>query len=451
VASSHTSQSLSITFDDRRVISHAGLVLTSQLAASLGLRELIEQHVDLGKAVGHAHVADKTMTLLASLLVGGECIDDAAALRAPGLETVLGHRVLAPSTLGTFLRSFRYGHSRQLDLVSGSALKRAWELGAGPGEGPLTIDLDTTICETYGLQKQGADRTYAKGVKGYQPFLATRAEGGEVLHSRLRRGSANSHRGAAHFTIETLNRVRRAGASGPIVVRADSGFYAEEVVWACRDRGVRFSITIRQYANVQATINQIPESDWTPVPWAEGSAEVAETQYLAFANSHRAGLHRALPTRLIVRRVQKESKPNQPWLPGLGYEYQAFITDREGTASELEADHRRHAVVENEIRELKYDLALNHMPSGSFAANAVWLALNVIAHNLCHWLARLGLGQAGPTIKTLRRRLLSIPGRLACSGRRQLLRLPSHWPWAAQFLTALNRIRALGQLRPSRT
>jgi hypothetical protein len=355
------------------------------------------------------------------------------------METVLGHRVLAPSTLGTFLRSFSYGHSRQFNRVAELALTRAWELGLGPLEGgQLTIDLDSTICETFGRHKQGAGRTYAK-VHGYQPFLASSAESGEILHWSLRGGSANPHRGAARFLTETLKKVRRAGARGGLVVRADSGFYTEDLVWACRTQGAHFSITARQYNSVTRAIAQIPEAAWSSIPWAEGSAEVAETSYLAFANSHH-GRGQSIPTRLIVRRVQQRERDGQTWLPGL-YDYHAFITDRPGPALELEAEHRQHAVVENQIRELKYDLGLNHLPSGRFAANAVWLALNAIAHNLAQWVARLGLELPQATVRTLRRRFFSVPGRLVRSGRRLRLRLPHYWHWANQFLSALDRLR----------
>jgi hypothetical protein len=437
VASSHTSQRLQVSFDDRRVIAHAGLLLPARLAQRLGLAELIEEQVDLGEAAGRAHVGAKAMTLIASLLVGGDCIEEAGNLRAPGMEKVLGHRILAPSTLGTFLRSFTYGHSRQFQRVGELALARAWQLGVGPGDGQLTIDLDSTICETYGRQKQGAGRTYSR-VRGFHPLLATSAETEDILHWGLRGGNASPQRGAARFLTETLRRVRRAGARGPLVVRGDSGFYIEALIRACRAQGAQFSITARQYAPVTRAIGQIPEESWSPIPWADGRAEVAETAYLAFANSHH-GRGQGISTRLIVRRVEQRERHGQTQLPGL-YDYQAFISDRPGSALELEAEHRQHAVVENRIRELKYDLGLNHLPSGRFAANAVWLALNALAHNLAHWLARLSLRTPRATVKTLRRWLFSMPGRLVRSGRRLSLRLPGYWRWARQFRTALDRL-----------
>ena len=183
------------------------------------------------------------MTLVASALAGGDCIDDADVLRTGGTAGALGCVVKAPSTLGTFLRSFRWGHVRQLDRVSRKLLARAWSAGAGPGDGPLTIDLDSTICETYGLAKEGARHHGYTGQRGYHPLLAVAAGTGDVLMSRLRESRANTARGAAHFLRETVGRVRYAGARGQLTVRADSGFYAHALVAVCRAMDVRFSST----------------------------------------------------------------------------------------------------------------------------------------------------------------------------------------------------------------
>ena len=281
-----------ILFDDHRLVANAGLLLPATLARHLGLRELVDHHLDLGGAPGRANTGDKMLTLVASALAGGDCIDDADALRAGGTVGVLGCVVKAPSTLGTFLRSFRWGHVRQLDRVSRELLARAWAAGAGPGDSPLTIDLDSTICETYGLAKEGARHHGYTGARGYHPLLAIAAGTGEVLMSRLREGRANTARGAAHFLRETVGRVRYGGARGQRTVRADSGFYAHTVVAACREMDVRFSITIRQRASLRDLIEAIPEEDWTPIPyWMDGAADVAETTYTPFPDQagRRAG------------------------------------------------------------------------------------------------------------------------------------------------------------------
>ena len=428
---------INVSFDDRRLVANAGLLLPAILALRLGLGEVVERYLDLSNAPGRANTGDKLLTLVASALAGGDCIDDADVLRSGGTARVLGWVVKAPSTLGTFLRSFRWGHVRQLDRVSRELLARAWAAGAGPGEDPLTIDLDSTICETYGLGKEGARQHGYTGQRGYHPLLAVAAGTGEVLMARLREGRANTARGAAHFLRETVSRVRSAGATGQLTVRADSGFYTHAVAQVCRKTGVHFSITVRQHQSLRNLIEAIPESDWRPIAyWMEGAADVAETVYTPFRTEPDAA-----PVRLIVRRVRPT--PGSQLALFANYSYHACITDRHGDTLELEADHHRHAEIENAIRDLKYGVGLNHLPSGRFAANAAWLAVQVMAHNLARWTARLGLGEQLVTTKTLRRRLFSLAGRLTRSARKLTLHLPRGWPWQNQFSSALARSRTL--------
>ena len=426
-----------VAFDDHRLVANAGLLLPVTLAHHLGLGELVDCHVDLGDAPGRANAGDKILTLVASALAGGDCIDDADALRAGGTEHVLGCAVKAPSTLGTFLRSFRWGQVRQLDRVSREALARAWAAGAGPGDEPLTIDLDSTVCETFGLDKEGAQRHNYAGQRGYHPLLAVAAGTGDVLMARLRQGRANTARGAAHFLRETISRVRYAGATGPLTMRADSGFYNHDIVAVCRKTKVRFSITVRQYQSVHNLIEAIPEAEWTPIPyWMEGAADVAETTYTPFQHEPDA-----VSVRLIVRRVKPT--PGSQLALLATHSYHAFITDIDGDTLELEANHRRHAEIENAIRDLKYGVGLNHLPSGRFPANAAWLAVQVMAHNLARWTARIGMGEQLITTKTLRRRFFSLAGRITRKARRLTLHLSRGWPWQNQFAGALARLRAL--------
>ncbi len=436
---------IKIAFDDHRLVANAGLLLPVTLAHHLGLGQLVDHHVDLGDAPGRANVGDKLLTLVASALAGGDCIDDADALRPGGTEQALGCVVKAPSTLGTFLRSFRWGHVRQLDRVSREALARAWAAGAGPGDDPLTIDLDSTVCETYGLAKAGAQRHNYAGQRGYHPLFAVAAGTGDMLMARLRKGRANTARGAAHFLRETVSRVRYAGATGPLTVRADRGFYTHDIVAGCRDKSVRFSITIRQHQSLRSIIEAIPEAEWTPIPyWMEGADDVAETTYVPFESKPDA-----VSVRLIVRRVKPT--PGSQLALFTSYSYHAFITDREGDVLYLEADHRRHAEIENAIRDpassagqaLKYGVGLNHLPSGRFAANAAWLAVQIMAHNLARWTTRIGLGEPVATTKTLRRRFFSLAGRITRKARRLTLHLPQGWPCENQFSNALTRLRAL--------
>ena len=288
---------IQIAFDDHRLVANAGLILPVTLAQRLGLCELVGNHVDLGDGAGAgqrgAQDADPgglRRWLAATVLTN--------VLRTGGTAGAIGCVVKAPSTLGTFLRSFRWGHVRQLDRVSRELLARAWAAGAGPGDGPLTIDLDSTICETYGLAKEGARHHGYTGQRGYHPLLAIAAGTGDVLMVRLREGRANTARGAAHFLRETVGRVRYAGAKGQLTMRADSGFYTHAIVAVCRKLNVRFSITVRQHQiNL---IEAIPEADWTPVPyWMDGAADVAETTYTPLSSEPGAE-----PVRLIVRRVK---------------------------------------------------------------------------------------------------------------------------------------------------
>ena len=427
-----------VAFDDHRLVANAGLLLPVTLAHHLGLGELVDCHVDLGDAPWSSQP-------------GGQAADaggvGAGRRRLHRRRRRVAHRpdgqrhrrcvVKAPSTLGTFLRSFRWGHVRQLDRVSRELLARAWAAGGGPGDAPLTIDLDSTICETYGLSKEGARRHGYTGQRGYHPLLAVAADTGDVLMVRLRQGRANTARGADHFLRETVGRVRYAGAIGQLTVRADSGFYTHAMVAVCRKMEVRYSITVRQHQSLRNLIEAIPEKDWTAIPyWMDGAADVAETEYTPFESQSDAA-----PARLIVRRVKPA--PGSQLALLTDYSYHACITDREGDTLELEADHRRHAEIENAIRDLKYGVGLNHLPSGRFPANAAWLAVQVMAHNLARWTARIGLGELVVTTKTLRRRFFSLAGRITRKARRLTLHLPKGWPWENQFSRALERLRAL--------
>ena len=410
-------------FDDDHAVANAGLALVGVLSEKLGLEKLVEETIDIAPFPGR-----RVATLVHALVAGATCIDDADVLRAGATSSVLPHRVMAPSTLGTFLRNFTFGHVRQLDAVAEQLLTRAWSLGAGPGDEPMTIDMDSTICEVHGNQKQGAGYGYTH-VLGYHPLLATRADSGETLQVRFRKGSANTQRGAQRFVREVVGRVRRAGASGPLTLRADSGFLSEYVVEACRNHDVRYSITVRQTSTVTRAIERITDDAWTSIDYTDnGDAWVGEVPY---GDEHR----------LIVRRT-KLNDPRPALFPD--YRYHAFITDREDDAVSLDADHRRHAVVELAIRDLKEGSGLEHCPSGDFNANAAWAVLASIAHNLVRWVASLGLEITGPLVaKTIRRKFFSLPGRITRGARRRQLHLPTNWPWAAQWTSCFERLRKL--------
>jgi hypothetical protein len=429
--SSHDLDRLAVTFDDDHAVANAGLLLPATLAAHLGIEALANEVIDLGGRPGAARPGRKVMTLVHSMVVGGDCIDDAAVLRSGSTAEVLGHRVMAPSTLGTFLRAFTFGHVRQLDRLGEAVLARAWAAGAGPGEGAMTIDVDSTISEVHGHTKEGAAYGYTRTL-GYHPLLATRADTGEVLHTRMRKGSANTARGAERFVNELIPRLRRAGATGPLTLRADSGFHAKKVIAALRRHDVRFSITVNQNQAVRAAIAAIDQGAWVAIDYPDGGeAQVAETTY----QGHR----------LVVRRTRLLGPQAELWPD---WRHHAFLTDREGSAVALDADHRRHATCELAIRDLKEGSGMNHCPSGRFFANAAWLGIAALAHNLLRWVAAIGLGVTGPIVaKTIRRRFLTLPGRLTRSARRRWLHLPRRWPWRATFEQALLRLRAVPMQR----
>lgn len=421
-----------MSFDETNLVSNAGLLPAAVLAQRIDLGGLIDSRLRLAKHA--ANSGAKALSVIGSMLVGGDSIDDVAVLRA-GANVQLFDDTRAPSTVGSWLRAHKWSNVRQLDAVSRELLARLWAAGAGPADlaGPLTIDLDSTIVAVHGRAKQGAAFGYTK-VRGYHPQLATCAQTRQVLMCRLRGGSAGAARGAKSFLTETISRVRNAGATGQLTVRADSAFYSKAVLHTAVTFDVRFSITVRQDKRIRAAIETIDEQAWQPIPYWLSSpevsgADVAETTYTAFTGTH------ALPVRLIVRRVRPT--PGSQLALFTTWSYHAFVTDRAGQMLELEADHRRHAIVEQTIAELK-SAGLAHLPSGHFMANAAWLALAVMAHNLGRAVGHL----AGPDLQratnmTLQRRVFTLPGRLIRTGRRRHLRLPANWPWAEAITTAL--------------
>lgn len=424
--------SIDVRFDEEGLVADAGLLLPLSLAGRLKLAELVAEKLDLGSRPGAARPERKAMTLISGMLAGADSIDDCELLRAGSTEAVLGHRVMAPSTLGTFLRGFTFGHVRQLESVAAELLRRAWAQGAGPSaEERLVIDLDSFVGEVHGYAKQGAAFGYS-GERGYHPLLATTEKGGEVVAIRLRKGSANTQRGIGRFLDELIARIRRAGFTGEILIRADSGFWRVATFERLERDRILYSIAVRAGDERIATaIDAIDEGEWSrlegyPEP---GLAEIAESTYGG--------------RRLIVRRV-RELSDQQQLLPG--WRHHPFITNRTEAIEEVEAHHRRHAVVELAIRDLKAG-ALAHFPSGNFSANSAWTQLAAIAHNLARWSQIIGTpGASLRMLETFQRRLLRIPGRLVRTGRRLILRLPERWPWQRVFVEALERIRALPAL-----
>ncbi|MEX2430494.1 MAG: IS1380 family transposase [Dehalococcoidia bacterium] len=445
MTSSHKLARLSVTFDDPSLIANAGLILPATLAHHLGVQQLISDRVDLSGRVGAANTGLKAMTVISALLAGAEWIDDVDVLRAGASEAVCGHELRAPSTIGTWLRAFTWGHTRQLEAAAGAALSGAWQAGAGPtASEAVTLDFDSTHCRTFGLGKQGGWKVDRHGERGYHPMIAVVDGYDQIAATRLREGPANDGRGVDSFATEAINRVRTAGAGGRMAVRADAGFFGRPLIEACRRADVRFSVTVRMNSYLREAIDGIDEDAWTDIPagqWQpnDGAAQVAETTIPAFSDEEE-------DVRLVVRRVNpKAAKAGEDPQLLPDWRHHAFITDITATTT-LDADawHRAHAQVENVIKELKHHGGLAHLPSGVFAANAAWLTLVALAHNLNRWTLRLGKGiDCWSSAKTIRRKLIAWPARITHHARQTLLHGPTDWPWAHAVQFMLTQLRAI--------
>ena len=415
------------------------------LARRCGLSALVARLVTLGSPGGvNAHL--KVPALVAGMVAGADSIDDMALLRHGGMRRVFAG-VRAPSTLGTFLRSFTFGHVRQLDAVAARflpALARATPVLAGAAQ-VCFVDVDDTVKPTYGYAKAGAGRGYT-GVKGLNALLAvvsTPLAAPVIAATRLRKGSTNSARGAARLVTDALHVARSAGAGGLVVVRADSAYYGHQVVAAARRAGARFSVTVRMNPAVARAIAAIDDAAWTTIRYPHAifdqdeqrwisDAEVAEVPFTAFTSHPHA---QQVPARLIVRRVKRLGPaPVQPQAGTQGelftaYRYHAVFTDSPMAMLQAEVCHRQHAIVEQVIADLKNG-PLAHLPSGSFAANSAWLVLAAIAFNLTRAAGALAARtHAKATTATIRAQLITVPARLARSARHLTLHLPTHWPW----------------------
>ena len=437
-------------FDDPNLVSCAGLAPVLQLAERAGLQRLVAEHVDLGVPGGvHPHL--KVGSLVAGMVAGADSIDDMALLRHGAMRRLFAG-VRAPSTLGTFLRSFTFGHVRQLDAVASRLLiNLAREAPLLPGAAELAyLDVDDTLRQTYGYAKQGAGRGYT-GVKGLNALLAivsTPSSAPMIAAARLRKGSTNSARGAHRFVTDALITAKKAGASGVLVLRADSAFYGHDVTAAALQQGAKFSVTARQDKAVRKAITTISDDAWTTINYTDAvfdeqqqrwisDAEVAEIGYTAFTSRPKT---QHVTARLIVRRV-KDMNPNNQSELFTAYRYHAVFTNSPLSMLAAEKAHRAHAIVEQVIADLKNG-PLAHLPSGYFWANSAWLVCATMAFNLTRAAGVLASTfHAKATTGTIRAQLITIPGRLARSARRLTLHLPTDWPWQKaweQMATAAN-------------
>ena len=421
---------IEVTFDDENLVANAGLLLVSTLAQKLGLDALISERVDLTGRVGGANPASKSLTLVHAMVAGASYIDHADMLRAGASSKVLPFRVAAPSTLGTYLRSFTFGHVRQLDEVIEAELTRAWAMGLAPGDDPMVIDIDSMICEVAGYHKQGAAYGYTKKL-GYHPVLAVRSDTGEVLHCRMRKGSANTQRGAKRFVQELIPRCRRAGANGKITIRFDSGYQSEATLKELERLGVSYTMAVRANAKgIKSLIEAIDSDAWIPIDYTDnGEAQVAETSYKG--------------RRLIIRRTRLIGPQAELFA---NWRYFGFVTDLKGCAVEIDQFHRNRARVELSIKDLKEGAGLEHIPSGKFDANSAWLSHAILAHNLMRQVSYLGEitpNESMVIARSFRRNFIALAGRLVNRSGKITLRTPARWPWAKSFMRALITLRAL--------
>jgi hypothetical protein len=441
---SHARPVHSIVFDDPNLVASAGLVPIMALAEAAGLRRLADGHLSVPGDKG-ANAGLKVSSLIAGMAAGADCIDDMAVLRHGGMGRVFDG-AYAPSTLGSFLRAFTLGHVRQLDAVASrvvAGLAQQSPLLAGIDDLAL-VDIDDTIVEVHGYGKQGAGFGYS-GVRGLNAIAATvttTLSAPVIVATRLRKGSANSARGAGRITadaVKTVNRMRGKQAPGMVLVRADSAYYGRPTVLAAITAGAHVSITVRQDAVVRHAIEQIPDSAWTTIDYpnavldqATGTwisrAEVAEIAFTAFSSAKKA---EQVPGRLVVRRILDLNPPADPAQASLFdvFRFHAFFTTSDLDTVTADTTHRGHAIIEQVFADLKGS-ALAHLPSGRFASNSAWLVLASIAFNLTRAAGAIAGGRhARVTTATIRRRIITIPARIASSARRLILHLPVAWPW----------------------
>jgi hypothetical protein len=459
---SHDPAVINAVFDEANLVSCAGLAPVLALAERAGLFELLTEHV----GVPSPNAALKVTSVVAGMVAGADSIGDMDLLRHGAMDRLF-EGVRAPSTLGTFLRAFTFGHVRQLDAVAARLLAAlAGQVPLLPGAGQVAyVDVDDTVRATHGYAKQGAGFGYS-GVNGLNALLgivSTPTAAPVIAAARLRRGPTNSARGAARLVSDALKAAKAAGAdpkAGAVVIaRMDSAFYGHDVIAAVRRAGARFSVTARMTPTVRAAIAGIEEAAWTAIHYPNAftdpdtgelvsDAEVAEVPLFTAFTSRRK--KQQVTARLIVRRVKRLNPDAARGKVPHGQEelfttwrHHAVFTDSPEAMLDAEATHRAHAVVEQVIADLKAG-PLAHLPSGVFTANAAWLALATIAFNLLRAAGVLaavqpGQGLAVATTATLRARLITVPARLARSARRLTLHLPTRWPWREHWTRLADR------------
>jgi len=442
--------SASAVFDEDNLVSCAGLVPVITLAAQTGLPRLLADKICIPAPrieSGSANPAPKLTTVIAGMCVGADSIDDLEVVRAGGMKSLFGG-VYAPSTIGTLLREFTFGHARQLESVLRHHLARLCQrVDLLPGsDTQVFIDIDSLLRPVYGHAKQGASYGHTKIAgkqilrKGLSPLvttISTPASAPVIAGMRLRAGKTNSGKGAARMVAQAIATARAAGVTGQILVRGDSSYGNRAVVRACRGHGARFSVVMTRNTAIDRAIAAIDEHAWTPVRYPGAvrdpdtgdwisDAEVAEIAYTAFASTKDR-----ITARLVVRRV-KDARFRDALFPV--WRYHPFFTNTDLPVAEADITHRGHAIIETVFADL-IDGPLAHLPSGRFGANSAWILCAAIAHNLLRAAGVLAGGtHAVARGATLRRKIVNIPARLARPQRRPILHLPTHWPWMGHWL-----------------
>ena len=453
---SHRFAAESAVFDEDSLVSCAGLVPVMRLAEQTGLAQLLSEKVRIAVPrikSGSANPAPKLRTLIAGMCAGADSIDDIDVLRSGGMKTVFGG-VYAPSTVGTLLREFTFGHARQLESVLREhlvALCGRVDLLPGADE-RVFVDVDSLLRPVYGHAKQGASYGHSKVAgkqilrKGLSPLAATISTAGcapVIAGMRLRAGKTGSGKGAGRMVASAIGTARAAGARGQILVRGDSAYGSRAVVAACMRHGAQFSLVMTRNPAVERAIAAIDESAWTPVcypgavrdPDTGGwisDAEVAEISDTAFASTPDR-----ITARLVVRRVKDARFPDALFPV---WRYHPFFTDTELPIEQADITHRQHAIIETVFADL-IDGPLAHIPSGRFGANSAWVLCAAISHNLLRAAGVLAGDQhTRARGSTLRRKIVNVPARLARPQRRPILHLPTHWPWSKAWLALWHNI-----------
>ncbi|HEX9498448.1 MAG TPA: IS1380 family transposase [Mycobacterium sp.] len=447
---SHKFSAGSAVFDDDHLVSCAGLVPVMTLAEQTGLGRLVGEKVHIAEPKiksGAVNPAPKLATLIAGMCAGADCIDDVDALRSGGMKTLFG-AVYAPSTIGTLLREFTFGHARQLESVLREHLVAVCErVDLLPGaDQRVFIDIDSLLRPVYGHAKQGASYGHTKIAgkqvlrKGLSPLATTISTpdcAPLVAGMRLRAGKTGSGRGAGRMVAQAIGTVRAVSAHATILVRGDSMYGSRAVVGTCVRHRAQFSLAMTRNAAIERAIAAIPEAAWTPVRYPGAvqdpdtgawisDAEVAEIAYTAFTSSSDW-----ITARLVVRRV-KDARYLDALFPV--WRYHPFFTNTDLPVEQADITHRQHAIIETTFADL-IDGPLAHLPSGRFGANSAWILCAAIAHNLLRAAGVLAGDQhTRARGSTLRRKIINVAARLSRPQRRPMLHLPTHWPWSQHWL-----------------